>query len=37
MMTYSHDEVVHLKASMLSKMGAITSPIRRGKLRALYA
>jgi 1,4-alpha-glucan branching enzyme len=33
---YSHDEVVHLKGSMLSKMGAGSAPEKAANLRALY-
>lgn len=33
---YSHDEVVHLKASMLGKMGAATDADKAANLRALY-
>ncbi|MBL9215242.1 MAG: 1,4-alpha-glucan branching protein GlgB [Opitutaceae bacterium] len=34
---YSHDEVVHLKGSMLAKMGAGSVPEKAANLRALYA
>jgi len=34
---YSHDEVVHLKASMLGKMGAGAATDKAANLRALYA
>jgi 1,4-alpha-glucan branching enzyme len=37
MMTFSHDEVVHGKASMLIKMGAYHIPDKARQLRALYA
>ena len=37
MMTFSHDEVVHLKASMLLKMGAHNITDKARQLRALYA
>ena len=33
---YSHDEVVHLKASMLGKMGGATMPEKVANLRAFY-
>lgn len=33
---YSHDEVVHLKASMLGKMGAASATDKAANLRALY-
>ncbi len=33
---YSHDEVVHLKSSMLGKMGAGTAEEKAANLRALY-
>jgi 1,4-alpha-glucan branching enzyme len=33
---YSHDEVVHLKASMLGKMGAGADEAKAANLRALY-
>jgi 1,4-alpha-glucan branching enzyme len=35
-MVYSHDEVVHLKGSMLAKMGAGTLADKAANLRALY-
>ena len=35
--TYSHDEVVHLKASMLGKMGSATMHEKIATLRAFYA
>jgi 1,4-alpha-glucan branching enzyme len=34
---YSHDEVVHLKASMLGKMAAGSIPEKAANLRTLYA
>ena len=34
---FSHDEVVHLKASMLTKMGAANSYDKAANLRAMYA
>lgn len=34
---YSHDEVVHLKASLLGKMGAAAAADKVANLRALYA
>jgi 1,4-alpha-glucan branching enzyme len=37
MMTFSHDEVVHGKQSMLFKMGAFHIPDKAKQLRALYA
>jgi 1,4-alpha-glucan branching enzyme len=37
MMAFSHDEVVHGKASMLLKMGAHHIPDKARQLRALYA